>query len=339
MNIYSIIKPLLFTLDEETAHKVSLSLLKFMPTNFIKINQTYPVNCMGLNFPHPIGLGAGFDKNGEFIDALAKLGFAFIEVGTVTPKAQPGNAKKRLFRIPKAHGIINKMGFNNLGVDNLVANIKSAKYNGILGINIGKNSNTPLKDAIDDYIFCMQKVYPYASYITVNISSPNTKDLRLLQSTDYFKSFIKTLCEFRGELCEEYKRYVPLVIKLSPDESDSTLKSMAAVILEYKIDGIIATNTTADRVNVSQFKYANEQGGLSGRPLREKSLQCLIKLKDMLKDEVTLIGSGGVDCIDVVQEKLHHGASLVQVYTGLIYEGPGLIKKLIKDLNYEKNTI
>lgn len=338
MNYYSIIRPLLFSLDEELAHNFSLSLLNFVPNNLFTLPKTNPINCFGLTFSHPVGLAAGFDKNAQYIDALAKLGFSFIEVGTVTPRPQSGNSKKRLFRIPEAGAIINRMGFNNLGVDNLIENVKKSTYTGILGINIGKNADTQLKDAVTDYIFCMQKVYPYASYITVNISSPNTKDLRLLQQEEFFANFIKTLVQTRNELNKKFKRYVPLIVKLSPDESEETINNIARVLLEYEVEGVIATNTTQSKA-VAQYKNGNEQGGLSGKPLREKSTQTLLKLKSFLENKVTLIGCGGIDSYSAMKEKFDNGASLVQVYTGLIYEGPGLISKLIKELNHEENLI
>lgn len=284
---------------------------------------------MGLEFPHAVGLAAGLDKNGEHLDALAKLGFSHIELGTVTPKLQIGNPKPRLFRLPKAHAIINRMGFNNHGVDALLANINKAKYQGILGINIGKNKDTPLNQSINDYVYCLRKVYARASYVTLNISSPNTPDLRQLQRGDYFSDLVSQIREEQLALADENRRYVPLVIKLSPDEDDETLKRMADVILSYGIDGIIATNTTCSRDAVQGLKHANEQGGLSGQPLIERSTQCLRVLKQTVGDDVTLIGVGGISTPEIAREKLKAGASLLQVYTGLIYEGPGLINKLV----------
>lgn len=328
--MYKFISPLLFHLDAETAHHLTLSALHYLPNYcFPELPKQQVVNAMGLEFPHPIGLAAGLDKNGEHIDALAKLGFAFIEIGTVTPRPQTGNPKPRLFRLPAAKAIINRMGFNNLGVDALVANVQKAQFKGILGINIGKNKDTALANAVDDYLYCLKRVYAHASYITINISSPNTPDLRQLQRGDYFINLISTLREEQLQLADLHQRYVPLVVKLSPDESDETLKIMAEGIVAQGLDGIIATNTTCARDAVNQLPHGNEQGGLSGQPLAARSTQCLSLLKQVVGDEVTLIGVGGIDNAKVAKEKLEAGASLLQVYTGLIYEGPGLVGKLL----------
>lgn len=334
--MYSFIRPALFCLDPEKAHDLILSVLKYVPSPVFSKPMGQVVHALGLEFPHPVGLAAGLDKNGDYLDALANIGFSFIELGTVTPRAQSGNPKPRLFRIPKAGAIINRMGFNNRGVDALLANINKARYRGILGINIGKNKDTPLNQSSDDYLYCFRKVYSRASYVTINISSPNTPDLRQLQQGGYFSDLVKKLRAAQWALSDEYQRYVPLVIKLSPDEEDETLKKMADVIVSNGIDGIIATNTTCDHDAVKALPHGLEQGGLSGRPLVASSTHCLAVLKQVVGNEVILIGAGGIASPDIAREKLAAGASLLQVYTGLIYEGPGLVKKLVDGLNSQK---
>jgi dihydroorotate dehydrogenase len=330
--MYKSIRPLLFHLDAECAHHLALSALRYVPGYCFPKLKHSAISAMGLEFPHPIGLAAGLDKNGEYLDALAKLGFSFIEIGTVTPRPQVGNPKPRLFRIPDAGAIINRMGFNNLGVDVLVANVKKARYQGILGINIGKNKETPLELAAEDYLHCLRKVYMHASYVTINISSPNTLDLRQLQYGDYFRTLLNELREEQLQLADVYQRYVPLVVKLSPDETDETLKKMADVMVSLGMDGIIATNTTCTRDAVQALPYGDEQGGLSGRPLALQSTHCLHVLKQVVGDDICLIGAGGIDNIASADEKLQAGASLLQVYTGLVYQGPGLVKLLVDGL-------
>lgn len=331
--LYSWARPLLFCLEPEVSHTGILQLLHYTPSVFFAKPIANPVQVMGIEFPHTIGLAAGLDKNGEHISALAKLGFSFIEVGTVTPKAQLGNPKPRLFRIPDAAAIVNRMGFNNLGVDNLVNRVKQANYRGILGINIGKNKDTPLARAADDYLYCLEKIYALASYITINISSPNTPELRQLQTGDYFTHLIDRLHNARLQLMEQHQRRVPLVIKVAPDETDESLKFMADVMVNKGIDGIIATNTTNARKGVEGLPYANEQGGLSGRPLASCATHCLRVLKQAVGNDMALIGVGGIDSIQAAQERLDAGASLLQLYTGLIYQGPGLVHALTAPLN------
>lgn len=330
--MYSLVRPLLFCLDAEKAHGLALSTLHWLPKFYFRQPVGTEVIALGLKFPHQIGLAAGMDKNGEHLDALSKMGFSFIELGTVTPKPQLGNPKPRLFRLPKAAAIINRMGFNNQGVDALVAHVAKANYGGILGINIGKNKDTLLTKAADDYLYCLRKVYKQASYVTINISSPNTPDLRLLQQKEFFAELVSQLCEEQKRLADKHQRFVPLVIKLSPDESDETLKQMAGIIVEKGIAGIIATNTSCSREKVSTLPYGNEQGGLSGRPLALRATQCLHVLKQVVGNEVTLIGVGGIDNPTVAREKLEAGASLLQVYSGLVYHGPGLVKNLVDRL-------
>ncbi|MGC1182674.1 quinone-dependent dihydroorotate dehydrogenase [Legionella sp.] len=331
--MYSILRPLLFFMDPERAHSLSLSALHYMPITRNKSIDAKPINSMGLQFPHAVGLAAGFDKNGEYLDSLSKLGFSFIELGTVTPRAQLGNPKPRLFRLPEAQAIINRMGFNNQGVDILVNRIIQANYKGILGVNIGKNKDTSLNRAVDDYLYCLKKVYAHASYVTINISSPNTPDLRQLQQGAYFANLLSQLRAEQMKLADEFQRHVPLVVKVSPDEDNETLKQMTEVILQHRVEGIIASNTTCSREGIKNLPHAEEIGGLSGKPLQELSLQCLSLLKQYVGDAVTLIGVGGIDSCQTAQEKLDAGASLLQVYSGLIYQGPGLVHQLLNGLN------
>ncbi|WP_058528347.1 quinone-dependent dihydroorotate dehydrogenase [Legionella londiniensis] len=330
--MYQLIKPILFKLDAEKAHDLILKVLTYLPQFCFAKPAEKPITAWGMKFKHPIGLAAGLDKNGAYIDALSKLGFSFIEIGTVTPRPQPGNPKPRLFRLPDARAIINRMGFNNDGVDVLVSNVQKARYHGILGINIGKNKDTPLDHAADDYLYCLRKVYPFASYVTVNISSPNTPELRKLQQDEYLPSLLGKLQEERIRLTDEYRRHVPLVIKLSPDETDDNLKRVGEMIVSYKIDGIIATNTTWSRKFVEGLAHANEEGGLSGSPLASRSTDCIRILREAVGEEMVIIGAGGIDNVDTANEKLKAGADLLQVYTGLIYQGPSLIHSIVKNL-------
>lgn len=332
--MYSLIRSLLFKLDEEKAHHLSLEALRYIPRSCFS-QPTWsgkPIQALGLEFAHPVGLAAGLDKNGDYVQALDKIGFSFIEIGTVTPRAQDGHPKPRLFRLPQAHAIINRMGFNNYGVESMVSTISRVRTNAILGINIGKNKETSLSNAADDYLFCLRQVYPHASYVTVNISSPNTPDLRQLQDSDYFNHLMNQLREEQLHLSDQYRRYVPIVIKLSPDESDDALKRMAGTIIQLGIDGIIATNTTCAREAVINLPHGNEAGGLSGRPLLSRSTECLRVLKQIVGDAVPLIGVGGIDSAVTARQKLEAGATLVQLYTGLIYQGPGLVKQILDDL-------
>lgn len=328
--MYHFIRSLLFRLDPELAHYVALSALRFIPDVFFqKPDPKGPsIQAFGLDFPHPIGLAAGLDKNGMYLDSLAKLGFSFIELGTVTPRPQSGNPKPRLFRLPEARALINRMGFNNDGVDSLLLNISRANYQGILGINIGKNKDTSLENAEEDYLFCLRKVYTKASYVTINISSPNTPNLRQLQEGDYFKALMHQLREEQLSLADIHQRYVPLVVKISPDESNETLKRMADTIVSLGLDGIIATNTTQARDGVEELPFGHEIGGLSGQPLRSRATESLRIIKQIVGDAVTLISSGGIDSIEAATEKLNGGATLLQIYTGLIYNGPSLVKHL-----------
>lgn len=332
--LYSLARPLLFSLAPERAHELTLSLLKSShKMGLMRQNvAAKPVTCMGIEFPNPVGLAAGLDKNGAYIDALAGQGFGFIEIGTSTPRPQAGNPHPRLFRLPQAKAIINRMGFNNEGVDQLVENVKAAKFKGILGINIGKNADTPVEKAVDDYLICLEKVYNYASYITVNISSPNTKNLRSLQSGDALTELLETLKNRQLELAQEYQHYVPLVLKVAPDLDETDIAFIAKQLLQFKIDGLIVTNTTLSREGVEGLAHAEEAGGLSGAPVFEKSTACLAAFAQVLKGQIPLIGVGGIlSGADAVAKK-QAGASLVQVYSGLIYTGPELVKDCVDAL-------
>lgn len=332
--LYSLARPFLFSLAPERAHDLTLSLLK-SSHKFGVMRQKIepkPVTCMGIEFPNPVGLAAGLDKNGAYIDALASLGFGFIEIGTITPRPQAGNPQPRLFRIPKAQAIINRMGFNNDGVDQLIENVKASKFKGVLGINIGKNADTAVEDAVSDYLICLEKVYNYASYITVNISSPNTKNLRSLQSGHALTELLETLKKRQIELAEEFQHYVPLVLKVAPDLSETDVQFIASQLLEFKIDGLIVTNTTLSREGVEQLPFGDEAGGLSGAPVFEKSTQCLAAFSKLLKDQIPLIGVGGILQGDQAVTKQQAGAQLVQLYSGLIYTGPRLIKDCVDSM-------
>ena len=329
--LYSLARPLLFSLAPERAHELTLSMLKSAhKMGMIRSRVTAkPVTCMGIEFPNPVGLAAGLDKNGAYIDALAALGFGFIEIGTITPKPQEGNPHPRLFRLPKAQAIINRMGFNNDGVDQLVENVKASKFKGILGINIGKNAATPVEEATSDYLICLEKVYNYASYITVNISSPNTKNLRSLQSGHALTELLETLKNRQLELAEEFQHYVPLVLKVAPDLDATDIQFIASQLKQFKIDGLIVTNTTLSREGVEGLPFADEAGGLSGAPVFEKSTACLAAFAQLLKDEIPLIGVGGILSGEQAVAKQQAGAALVQIYSGMIYTGPDLIQDCV----------
>lgn len=332
--LYSLARPLLFSLAPERAHELTLSLLKSGHKMGLMRQQmaAKPVTCMGIEFPNPVGLAAGLDKNGAYIDALAALGFGFIEIGTITPRPQAGNPHPRLFRLPQAKAIINRMGFNNDGVDKLIENVKAAKFKGVLGINIGKNADTPVEKAVDDYLICLEKVYNYASYITVNISSPNTKNLRSLQSGDALTELLQTLKQRQLALAEEHQHYVPLVLKVAPDLEPSDIEFIAQQLLQFKIDGLIVTNTTLSREGVENLPHGDEAGGLSGAPVFEKSTACLAAFAKILEGKIPLIGVGGILSGEQAVVKRNAGATLVQVYSGLVYTGPELVKDCVDAL-------
>ena len=335
--LYSLLRPIVFQMDAERAHHFTLNMIRRLDklglTSLVKPRiKCQPTSLMGIEFPNPVGLAAGLDKNGEYIDALASLGFGFIEIGTITPRPQPGNPQPRLFRLPEAEGIINRMGFNNHGVDALIENVKKAKFNGVLGINIGKNADTPIEKATEDYLICLRKVYPYASYVTANISSPNTKNLRQLQDSTELGGLLGALKEEQTKLAEQHGKYVPIVLKIAPDLDGNQVKAIAELLLHYKFDGVIATNTTISRDAVQGMEHGDEAGGLSGTPVRELSTAVIIQLAEHLKGEVPIIGAGGILSGEHAQQKIAAGASMVQVYSGLIYRGPTLIKDLLKSL-------
>lgn len=337
MNLYAFLKPLLFFFAPETAHDLTLGTLKYAEKLGLLKWMPAPAACqvrrvMGIDFPAPIGLAAGLDKNGAVIDAMAALGFGFIEVGTVTPRPQPGNPRPRLFRVREAQGIINRFGFNNIGVDQLIENVKAAKFKGVLGINIGKNFDTPNNRAVDDYLICMRKVYPYASYITVNISSPNTKNLRDLQEKDVLSDLLAALKGAQLELAQIYGRYVPLALKIAPDLDQAQVYQIADLLMAHNIDAVIATNTTLSREKVQGLPHADEVGGLSGAPVRDQSTWVVRQLASRLQGALPIIGVGGIFNGEDAKEKIAAGASLVQVYSGLIYQGPELVHNIRKAL-------
>lgn len=340
--LYSLIKPLLFALDAESAHKLTLTALKYSEAWGVLALLPKPPLCqvrqvMGINFPNAVGLAAGLDKNAAYMDGLAALGFGHIEVGTVTPRPQPGNPQPRLFRLPQVQGIINRFGFNNLGVDALVENVKTAKFcdanhRGILGINIGKNFDTPNEKAVDDYLICLRKVYAHASYVTVNISSPNTKNLRQLQEKDALSQLLSTLKSEQEKLADRHGRYVPIALKIAPDLEAEQVHEIADLLMLHQIDGVIATNTTLSREAVMGLPYAEEAGGLSGAPLRDKSTQIIGQLSQRLQGSLPIIGVGGILNGQDAAAKMAAGASLVQIYSGLIYRGPALVSEICQTL-------
>ncbi|KYN88489.1 dihydroorotate dehydrogenase 2 [Vibrio cidicii] len=335
--LYRLARAGFFQLDAEKAHDLAIQNFKRFtgtPLDLFYRQQLphRPVECMGLTFRNPVGLAAGLDKNGECIEAFDAMGFGFVEVGTVTPRPQSGNDKPRLFRLVNAEGIINRMGFNNEGVDYLIENVKKAKYSCILGINIGKNKDTPIEKGVEDYLICMDKVYEYAGYIAVNISSPNTPGLRSLQYGEALDELLFALKRKQQELAEKYSKYVPLTLKIAPDLTDEEIKQICQSLIKNKIDGVIATNTTLDRSIVEGMKYANEAGGLSGRPLQSRSTEVVRLLHQELQGDIPIIGVGGIDSFVAAKEKMMAGANLVQVYSGFIYHGPGLVRDIVKNL-------
>ena len=327
---YALARAALFKLDPETAHHVAFGSLQALSrihlTKLLGSRVRAPREVMGLTFDNAVGLAAGLDKNGAYIDTLAALGFGFIEVGTVTPRAQLGNPRPRMFRLVEHDALINRLGFNNDGLDAFLANVQRANYKGVLGLNIGKNFDTPMERAVDDYLICLRGVYPHASYVTINISSPNTKGLRDLQATAQLENLLSTLKAAQKKLAKEHKKYVPLVLKIAPDLDANAIKDMASLLLQYSFDGVIATNTTISRDAVQGHRYASEAGGLSGRPLLLPSTEILRLLARALKGNLPIIGVGGIMSAADAEQKMDAGASLVQVYTGFIYQGPALIR-------------
>jgi dihydroorotate dehydrogenase len=331
--MYALARELLFKLSPETSHELAIDLIgaggRLGLNRLVCQTPRLPVTVMGLEFPNPVGLAAGLDKNGDAIDGFAQLGFGFIEIGTVTPRPQPGNPKPRLFRLPQAEAIINRMGFNNLGVDHLLARVRAAKYRGVLGINIGKNFDTPVERAVDDYLLCLDKVYPHASYVTVNVSSPNTPGLRSLQFGDSLKQLLEALRVRQEELTGRHGRRVPLAIKIAPDMSDEETVLVARALLDTGMDAVIATNTTLGREGVEGLAHADEAGGLSGAPVRDKSTHTVRVLAGELSGRLPIIAVGGITEGVHAAEKIAAGASLVQIYSGFIYKGPALIRAAV----------
>jgi len=335
--LYRALRPLLFTLEPETAHRLSLRSLDVLTrlgaaSLLASAAPRLPVRAMGLDFPNPVGLAAGLDKDGDHIDGLAALGFGFLEVGAVTPRPQAGNPKPRLFRLTEAEALINRLGFNNRGVDALVKNLQRSHYRGVLGINIGRNFDTPNERAADDYLACLRKVHAHASFVTANVSSPNTKDLRALQGADSFDALIAALAAERDALATRHGRRVPLAVKIAPEVDDAGIEMIADRVAARGIDAVIATNTTVSREGVAQLRASAEPGGLSGAPLRARATAVVAKLRRALPAGVAIIGVGGIASAADAREKLDAGADLVQLYTALVYRGPKLVGEIVRGL-------
>ena len=344
--MYGLLRPLLFALDAETAHGVGLRSLDALQRAGLlglvarrPAESPFPVNVFGLDFPNPVGLAAGLDKNGAHIEALFGLGFGFVEVGTVTPRPQAGNPKPRMFRLPKHRAIINRLGFNNLGVDALVRNVEAVRHRrGILGINIGKNKDTPNESAQDDYLHCLERVYPLADYITVNISSPNTAGLRELQEEQSLRRLIGTLREAQERFGAQHGKRVPMLVKVAPDLSDSDVEAAARVLADLQVDGVVATNTTVSREGVEDSPHADEPGGLSGAPVMAQSTYVLRRLRTRLPESIPLIGVGGILSGADAVTKMAAGASLVQCYTGFVYRCPILVRECVAAIRRRKEA-
>ncbi len=334
---YPFVRKALFQLDPERAHEFTFQQLRRITgTPFEALVRqkvpAKPVNCMGLTFKNPLGLAAGLDKDGECIDALGAMGFGSIEIGTVTPRPQPGNDKPRLFRLVDAEGLINRMGFNNLGVDNLIENVKKAHYDGVLGINIGKNKDTPVEQGKDDYLICMDKIYPYAGYIAINISSPNTPGLRTLQYGEALDDLLIAIKNKQNDLQKIHQKYVPIAVKIAPDLSEEELIQVADSLVRHNFDGVFATITSIARSLVQGMKNCDQTGGLSGRPLQLKSTEIIRRLSQELNGRLPIIGVGGIDSVIAAREKIAAGATLVQIYSGFIFKGPPLIKEIVSNI-------
>jgi len=332
--LFQIARSLLFLLPPETAHELTLDslnaahrlgLTRWLPA----VPEASPRQVMGLTFPNPVGLAAGLDKNGDSIDGLGALGFGFIEVGTVTPRPQPGNSRPRLFRLPRHQALINRMGFNNADLEALEANLRERRWPGILGVNVGKNKDTPADKAVDDYCQGIRQVYPYASYITVNLSSPNTPGLRDLQFGEALQVLLTAVKQTQDHCANQHGYYVPIAVKIAPDMDEGALDSVAGSLMDKGLDAVIATNTTVDHGAVANAPHGDEEGGLSGAPLFNPSTALLRRLKSRLGDTLPIIGVGGICSGADAAEKLRAGASLVQVYTGLIYRGPRLVREMV----------
>jgi len=337
---YPLLRPALFALDAEAAHELTLTALQraydcALTRGALHTRPALPRTLMGLPLTNPVGLAAGLDKNGAHVDALGNLGFGFIEVGTVTPRAQAGNPKPRLFRLPRAQALINRLGFNNQGLDAFIANVKNSRWReagGVLGLNIGKNADTPIERATDDYLLGLTGVYPHADYVTVNISSPNTQNLRALQSGDALAALLAALQARREQLAQQHGRRVPMAVKIAPDLDEAQIDAIADTLPRFGVDGVIATNTTLARDAVAGQRHADEAGGLSGAPVHELSLRVIARLRARLGPQMAIIGVGGIVSGRHAQEKIAAGADAVQLYTGLIYRGPGLIAECVSAL-------
>ena len=341
--MYSLARKVLFTLSGETAHQLALEGLDaaarlHLIKPFVDQPVHAPVEVMGLTFPNAVGLAAGLDKNADHLAGLGQLGFGFIEVGTVTPLPQPGNPKPRLFRLPEQEAIINRMGFNNKGVEHLIAQVKKQRFDGVLGINLGKNLTTSVEQAVDDYLLGLEAVYPWADYVTVNISSPNTPGLRSLQYGEALMALLQPLKEAQARLADQHQRYVPLVVKVAPDMDEDELNSVAQTLRDLKLDGVIATNTTLDKSAVAGLRHGEEAGGLSGRPLTEKACVLTKQLAQALEGELPIIGVGGISSAEDAVERIKAGASLIQLYTGFIYQGPKLVQDCAEALAFVRTS-
>ncbi len=335
--LYRLARPLFFALDAERAHDIGLAALEAasrcgLSRLLAPTVMASPVQIMGLHFRNRVGLAAGLDKNAAHVDALAALGFGFIEVGTVTPRPQPGNPRPRLFRVPQADGLINRMGFNNDGVERVLMNLRRARYRGVLGINIGKNFDTPIERAQDDYVHCLRRVYAHASYVAVNVSSPNTKDLRSLQQAPALDRLLAALARERDALADQHGHRLPLAVKIAPDLEPGEIDDIAKLVTAHRFDAVIATNTTIARQGIAGTRHAGEAGGLSGAPLRARSTEVIRHLDQAFRGRVPIIGVGGVFSGEHALEKIAAGAALVQIYTGLIYRGPSVIAEAARAL-------
>lgn len=339
---YALTRPFLFGMDAEAAHELTMDMLargQRTPLQWAWCNETVddPIELAGLTFPNRVGMAAGLDKNARCIDALGAMGFGFVEVGTVTPKGQPGNPKPRMFRLPEARALINRLGFNNEGLEAFLHNVQQARFRSLprkhpmlLGLNIGKNATTPIENATSDYLTCLDGVYPHADYVTVNISSPNTQNLRALQSDAALDSLLGAIAQRRETLATQHTRRVPVFVKIAPDLDETQVAVIAATLQRHGMDGVIATNTTISRVAVQGMRYAEETGGLSGAPVLEASNQVIRQLRAALGSRFPIIGVGGIMSADDAVSKIRAGADVVQIYTGLIYEGPALVLKAAK---------
>jgi dihydroorotate dehydrogenase len=335
--LYQVARPLLFQLDPETAHVASMQALKLahrtgLKRLLVKSVKPKPVQVMGLNFPNPLGLAAGLDKHAEYVDALGSLGFGFLEIGGVTPRPQPGNPRPRVFRLPEQEAIINRFGFNSVGIERFVENLKSSTYRGVLGVNLGKNKETPLDRAVDDYLIGLEKIYSHVHFATINVSSPNTPNLRQLQSAGELGPLLGTMHRRREELSQRHGRRVALALKIAPDLSDAEIDVMARTAADQKMDAIIATNTTLSRDRVRGLPHGNEEGGLSGAPLREVSTEVIRKLARALDGALPIIGVGGIMEAQHAKDKLAAGATLLQLYCGLVYRGPDVVADIVNGL-------